>query len=174
MAAGRSDLQRAARMHLATHVGEVGLFGARGRQGFGQWQRLAAVELRAHFQQRARGAGLDLARQRGLGTVAGGDDQLATRLRSGQRGRQDAIDRAQFAGEAELADEFVLVERLQRDLPARGEDAQGDGEVEAFGYGLVEAMDEPAAGGLGSKRPTRRTTLEGLRRVLRPRAVAFG
>ena len=67
----------------------------------------------------------------GFGAVERGHDQLAALRRSGQRGRQHAVDAAQFAGEAKLAQEFVFVEHLQRNLPAGGEDAQRDRQVEA-------------------------------------------
>jgi len=84
----------------------------------------------ADLQQRARGANLDATGERGFGAVARGHDQPTSHIARGQRRRKDAIDRAQFASQAEFAEELAIAQRLQRNLPARGKDPQCDGQVE--------------------------------------------
>ncbi|MCW0461863.1 hypothetical protein NB717_002931 [Xanthomonas sacchari] len=128
---GRGDLQDAPRLRLAAHVAQVGKGrGDRGRRG-GRGQGLAAVEQAADFQQGACGVGLHVLRQRGLGAVVGRDDQGAPSLGGGQCGRQHAVDRTQFAGQGQFAEEFVLAEHLRVKLAGGGEDAQRDRQVEA-------------------------------------------
>ncbi|MCW0449147.1 hypothetical protein NB706_001981 [Xanthomonas sacchari] len=65
-------------------------------------------------------------RQCGLGAVVDRDDQGAPSLGGGQCGRQDAVDRTQFAGQGQFTKEFVLAEHLRVELAGGGEDAQRD------------------------------------------------
>ena len=51
--------------------------------------------------------------------------------RSSHHRRYDGIHRAQFAGQGQFANEFMAGQRVQRDLPTGGQDAQGDGKIEA-------------------------------------------
>jgi hypothetical protein len=48
-----------------------------------------------------------------------------------QRRSENSSHRTQLAGEGEFADEFVALEIVPRDTANGGEDADGDGEVEA-------------------------------------------
>ena len=79
MAAGRGDFQRAPRMQLAAHVGEVGdvvdRFLCSGRGGRGQ--QIHATQVRADFGQRARDTHFHIAQQRGFLRIASGNDHAA-------------------------------------------------------------------------------------------------
>ena len=129
--AGRGDLQRAPRMRLSAHVRQVGSGAVLQRECDRLRQGLAAGQRATDFKQRACGGRFDLARQRGFGAVARGHDQLAPGLRRGESRRQRAIDGAQFASQPELAEEFVSVQAIERNLPAGGENAECDRQVEA-------------------------------------------
>ena len=129
--AGGGDLQRAARVRLSANVGQVDAACAHSRQRFSARQHLATVEHRADLEQGTRGADLNLRGQCCFGAVAHWHHQLATGLRGGQCCGQYAVDRAQFTGQAQFAKEFVLAQRGQRNLPARGENPQRDWQVEA-------------------------------------------
>src|SRR5690606_40079853 len=59
------------------------------------------------------------------------DLQDATRPGAGERRRQHAVHGAEFAREPEFADELVPRQRLARQLPARGKDAERNRQVEA-------------------------------------------
>ena len=59
------------------------------------------------------------------------NDQAALLLVPGaNRGRQDAVDGADFAAEGEFADDGEVFEVLGNDLLADGEDSDGDGKIE--------------------------------------------
>lgn len=72
--------------------------------------------------------------QGGLGGIARRHHQDAPGLGGGNRRRQRAADRTQFAGQAQLAEELVTQQRLRFNLAAGGEDAQRDGKVVAAAF----------------------------------------
>ncbi len=136
MRAGRGDLERASRVRLAAHVGEVGCvrIGNIVRCRRLRCGKLAAsaqdmrAERRAANRRRAR-------RHRGRAP-------LRRRCRAARRrgvqprvahqhGRQHAVHGAQLARKRELADELVIGERIARNAAVRGEDAERDRKVEA-------------------------------------------
>ncbi|MNI43862.1 hypothetical protein D3C73_982050 [compost metagenome] len=67
--------------------------------------------------------------QRRLGRVSRRHDQDAPRFGGGNGGGQRTGHRAQLAGQAQLAEELVLQQRLRIDLATGSEDAQGNREV---------------------------------------------
>ena len=77
-------------------------------------------------------------------------DKAAAGVTSGQRHRQRAADGTQHAGERELAGKFIIIQRCIRNLPGRGEDAEGDGQVETprfLGQIGGRQVDGDASGG---------------------------
>jgi hypothetical protein len=145
--AGRGDLQHAPGAGMALDVGQVGA--VRGGDGAGvRLQARPAVagrlqgrialgrrraELPDHVEQVARAVDLGPGHQRGLAGAVGRQHQArGDALREQRQGHgQGAAHRPQFARERELAREFVGLEPRRLDLPARGQDAQRDGQVEA-------------------------------------------
>ena len=69
--------------------------------------------------------------QRGLAAVVARHDHAASGARRVQHRRQHAMHGAQFARKRELAEEFVLRERIARNAAVRGEDAERDRQIEA-------------------------------------------
>lgn len=134
--AGCSNFQRAASMRLAAHVGHVGQRARAERlhRQFGGGRLLGAIERGTDFQQRARGEGFDVAGDGGLCTVGQRHDQAAAGLRRCQGGGQHAIDTAQLAGQGEFAEKFVLGQGLPVDLPAGGQDAECDRQIETAAF----------------------------------------
>jgi hypothetical protein len=90
-------------------------------------------QVRADVEQRSRRMHDGIAYQRGL---AGGHcrQHEGTSIDAcSEDHRQRTADRTQLAGQAELACEFVTIERRLRKLAAGGEHAERDGQVEAAG-----------------------------------------
>jgi len=90
--------------------------------------RCAATPTRSSAASRAHAVD-----QRRFVAVGRGQQQraLVRFARDGERHRKCAANRADRAGERQLADEFEFVERIRRDLLARRKDADGDRQVEA-------------------------------------------
>ena len=136
MRAGRGDFERAARLRLAAHVGEIRRVRDRmSPRGFARASargKLATSgEMRAHREQRIGDAHVGIACERSFVAVAARHDDAASGSRRVQHGRQHAVHGAQFARERELADEFVRGERIARNAAVRGEDAERDRKIEA-------------------------------------------
>lgn len=138
MAAGGGDLERAPGLVLAAHVGQVGAAGQRAGGG-GQGRRRARQhpvpgEVGVDREQVVAGMDAGGGGAGGLRAVGGGHEQGAARRGRGQAGGEHAGNRAQLAGEGELAEEFLALQRGQRDEAVGGEDAEGDGQVEAAAF----------------------------------------
>ncbi len=135
VAAGRGDLERAARLRLAAYLGQVGDLRRRRGRGCRNRRRLGelgtAGKMRADLQQRIGHAHVRAGNQCGLGGVAARHDHAPADAGRVQHRRQHALHRAQLAGEREFADEFVAGERLARQSAVGGEDAERDRQVEA-------------------------------------------
>lgn len=69
--------------------------------------------------------------QRRFGRIPRWDHQDAARFGRRDGGGQRACNRAQLAGQAQLAQELVRQQRLRRDLATGGKNAQGDGQIVA-------------------------------------------
>ena len=133
------DEEGALRALLATYVGKaavrqrrIGLGaglavrrGGHGRQGLGTQQ------MGEHRRQVGRCADVEPAREGGFGAVVPGDDELRTAgIAGGDRQCERTPNRPQPPVERELADEGAPVQRLGLDRRLRGEDADGDREIE--------------------------------------------
>ena len=148
---GRGHLQRAPRLHLATHLGQVRM-GRRFGQGAGelQVQWLAGAEMPRHLQQVPGGADARILHQGRLRAIDRGQHQLAAGGAALQSHGDHAARRAQLPGQGQFADELISMEGLCRHLPRGGQDAEGDGQVEmaAFlGQFGGRQVDGDAAGG---------------------------
>ena len=145
MAAGGGNLQGALGLDLALDLGQIQQDPGR----LARWRqhalpaRAGAVmrggtrgqQLRHHIQQ--VGGTIDLG-LRGAGRLGGAVQRQHQACRGlapgqGQAGGQGPAHRAQLAGQRQLTRELPAVEPCRIDLPAGGQDAQGDGQVEAAG-----------------------------------------
>ncbi len=136
MAARRRDLQRALALWLPAHVREIQHISRRlGRPIAGERREHGiACQVRAHGKQRRRRQHGCVTHQRCFRRARLRQDERASVVTRRKRHRERAADRAQLAGERELAREFVIIEPAARQLPARGENADGDGQVESAGF----------------------------------------
>ena len=132
--AGRGDFERALRLLLALHVAEVGV-GRAAASAFARVRASSGASPARCATPRAACAPAGCARLRRARPrrVAFRQHESASGGARRQRHGERAAHRAQLAGERELARELVAVERLQRELAARGEDAERDRQVEAAG-----------------------------------------
>ena len=128
---GGSHLDRGASQRVAPHVGEVG------RRGLGRLERavgerrprgLGGHGLDQGLQGRARVRTRWRRNSDGLGSRVRRDDDLVGH--EGVDERQRARHVAERAVETELADERPLPHRLDRNLPAGHQHADGDGQIE--------------------------------------------
>jgi hypothetical protein len=131
VASGR-DLQRAFGLSLALHVGHIRITrrftDRRGRPGL---QQLGAGQMCADLQQTAGGVHLRIAYQRRFGRVGFREHERATAAMCAERHRERAANRAQFAGQRELAGKLILRQCIQWQLAGRTQDAERDRQVEA-------------------------------------------
>jgi len=127
------DFQRAARLVLAADVAHVRAAGRHlvevGRRGARQLglPTQPGADLGQAFGQED----VALADQRRFGGVGHRDDDSPAATPGAYQRGQDAGHGAQFARERQFAEKFAVVETFARHLGAGGEDAQGDGEIEA-------------------------------------------
>lgn len=135
MAPGGGDFERPPRLGLAAHVGEVGRC-VRGRcRRWRRWcQRRLPGEVGADGEQRRRGEDVALPGQRRFAGARHRQDEGLAVAGCLQRHGQRAAHRAQLAGEREFAGKFMAGQAGRRNLPAGGEDAEGDRQVEAPGF----------------------------------------
>ncbi len=131
MTAGRRHLQRAPRLGLAAHLGQIRVRHPAG-QGTGglQCQGLAIIEMIRHLQQVRGGTDARALHQGRLRAVAAGQHQFAAGIPALQGHGDHAARRAQFPGQGQFPDEFILMERLGRQLSRGRQDPQGDRQVE--------------------------------------------
>src|SRR5690606_29336731 len=94
-------------------------------------ERRFAGEMTDDFEERARGQDARAFRERRLRRIGLRQDEGTTRLARAERHGERAPDAAQLPGQRKLAGELLALERLRRELAARGEDAERDGQVEA-------------------------------------------
>ena len=107
VASGGGDFERALRVRLAAHVGEIGIDGIHCNAGavvFGE--RSHAREVRANVEQRARGQDLRAPRERGFGRDRFGNHEGAPFALRAEGHRERAANGAQLARERELAREL--------------------------------------------------------------------
>ncbi len=101
--------------------------------GFGGGQAFPVGQVGADGKQGAGGQNVRRAGQcRFAGALFGQDEGLAA-IPGLQGHGQRAANRPQLAGQRQFAGEFVIGQGRRRDLPAGGEDAEGDRQVEAPG-----------------------------------------
>jgi hypothetical protein len=135
MRACRSDLQRAPRLRLAAHVGEIGI--AR-RHRFARLcvgrDRGLPMQVRNHVEQRPRRKDGRALRERRFSRHRLRKHERASLAMRTVRHRERAANRAQLAGERELSRELQLVELLRRHLPRCRKDADCDRQVEASAF----------------------------------------
>jgi len=130
--AGGGDLQGPAGLVLAADVGEVLDRRDRGlRRRAGTVQVAPADQPLADLPERGGAGDPQVGDEGRLDQVGLGDDQQAgVRAAGGQGGRQHALDRADVAAQAELADGPQALERGRRPRPGCGQQPDGDGQVE--------------------------------------------
>ena len=143
MPPSRSNLQRALGGGLAFDVGQVGVARAVGaRRGLHAGKTVARIglrgrgggqKLRHHVEQMARAVHRQAGHQRGFFGAAGRQHQLRVDARLLQRRRhgQRAAHRAQLARQRQLAGKFPAGQPRTVDLPAGGQDAERNRQVEA-------------------------------------------
>ena len=109
------------------------------------------VEQLADFEQRGDGIDVDAGDDGGLARVGGGDDEVLDAGGAGGDGDgQHALDGAEGAVEAELADQDEVGDVLDGERAVGSEDADGDGEIEAGAFFLEVGggeVDGDAGGG---------------------------
>lgn len=118
--------------HLALYFGEVRVGVGAVRQaggGIGFEGRLPG-EVRGQFQQVADGDHPQAAGEAGFFGIVLRHHQGAPCRAGGKGSGEDALDRAQRAGEGQLTEAFHLGQAGDRHLAAGGEDAEGHGQVE--------------------------------------------
>ena len=149
MAAGRGDRDRALGHLLAAHVGKIDV--------------VSGVLSKPFVESRRRRFDFDFAGKErdGLGQAGDGDDfdlldhgrfgragrwhddaSKFLLLRGGHRHRERAFGRARGAVERQFADDRVLFEEIARQLPAAGQHAQRDRQIERRGL-LRQARPGP-------------------------------
>ena len=132
------DLQHALGRLLAAHIGKIGVDGLvggsrPGRADRHRLQRLGAGQVRAHGQQRCGGKHDRIAYARRLVGARCGQHKCAAIAAGRERHRQRATNRSQRTGEREFPGELAAREFARGNLAGRGEDADGDGQIEAAG-----------------------------------------
>ncbi|MNQ75981.1 hypothetical protein D3C85_907970 [compost metagenome] len=133
MGAGRRHQQGALGGGLALDVGEVGVGRSLLHQALGLvgHERRMAGEVGGQFQQVPDRQYLQATGQAGFLGIFPGHHQGTPGGACRQCGREHALHGAQRAGEGQLAQAFDLLQGCSRQLAAGGEDAEGDGQVEA-------------------------------------------
>lgn len=150
--AGRGDQQGALGSQLTLDFAEVGVGRVVERQALGRaWRdRCLPIEMSHRFQQVVHRNHRQARGQAGFLGVGPGHQQAVPGIACRQRGRQYTTYRAHGAGQGQFPEAFDVVQRLCRQLPARGEDAQGDRQVEApaiFGQVSGCQVEGDASGG---------------------------
>jgi hypothetical protein len=161
--AGGGDLQRPAGLVLASDVGEVL---DRRRRGFGRRPGTAQIgpadQPLADLLERGGTGDRQVGDEGGLDQVGLGHDQEpGARPARRQGGRQHALDRADIAAEAELADGPQTLEGRRRHPPGRGQQPDRDRQVEpgallgqvGRGQGDGDAPVRPLVAGVAERRP---------------------
>ncbi|MND81551.1 hypothetical protein D3C80_733530 [compost metagenome] len=110
------------RVRLADQQQAIGLVGLDGFLAIEVRNQLQQVLHCKHFQPRG---------QAGFLGIFPGHHQGAASIACGQGGGQYALHRTHAAGECQLAQAFDIQQRCGGYLPAGGEDAQGNGQIEA-------------------------------------------
>ena len=144
VAAGRGDLEGLAGYGLAHDLGEVetgepsgtgddavGVLADLGLFVRGLVRELVLAEYGEELAEGADAEDFGVFDESGLGDVRLGDDEPAvTGVRRGENGREDAAGVPCAAVESELAEEDDAVDRLLLEVVGRGEDGDGDRDVE--------------------------------------------
>ena len=117
MPAGGRHFERALRLRLTFHIREVGI----GRRGefslcFGTRHGLPPAQMRADIEKRPGLIDIGAVDERGLVGAAARQDERAPVPRRAPGHRERAADRAQLAGERELARELVFREVRRAEL----------------------------------------------------------
>jgi hypothetical protein len=133
MVASGGNLQRPFGLRLAAKVGENWLI-FRVDRGNRLRQRLALGKVGANVEQGAGGEYFVAADQRRFAGAGFGQDEMLAVAGRLQGHGQRAANRAQLAGQRQLAGKFVVGQMLAGNLPAGGEDTQRDGQVETAGF----------------------------------------
>ena len=130
--AGCGDFQRAPGQRLAAHFAEVRAVAGGGTAlgALGDGQFAASAQVRAHFEQGACAAHVDVADEGGLGGVVTRHDDAATGARRAHHRRQHAVHRAQLAGQCQFAEKFETLQGIARNAAIGGKDAERDRQVE--------------------------------------------
>ena len=172
MAPRRSDLQRPLRPFLSLDIGQIA-GGCRGGDftGFGGGEGLLPGIMPDQFQKRAGGDHLRRLHPCCLAPAIPGADEAEVFGRSRHGRRQRAAYRLQSAVKRQLADEYRALHRIPRHDLERGQQGNGDGQVEMrtdlrqVGGGEVDG-DAAAGQGDGHRRQRRAYTLPCLRHRL--------
>src|SRR6202020_2366500 len=120
---------------LAEHVAEVGLLGGLASIAAAAWRRqrvfVAAAEHARGAAQRVGDGHAQAVDESRLARAAAAEDQRGQAVAQARlRDRERAARRAYAAVERELAEQRVAIERVSRDLAARGEHRAGERQVE--------------------------------------------
>ena len=117
------DLQRAFGVVLAAYFGEITIVVGGRRRGAGSMgiNVFRAAQVFADFQKMGCAQDGGVAHQGGLVGIDLGQQQAASGVAAMQRGDECAADAAQFAGEGQFTDEFVVGQGCRRDLSRGGE-----------------------------------------------------
>src|SRR5258708_19363422 len=135
MASRRGDLERAARLHLSAHIGEVGVLrlDARGRSRILAERRLSG-EMGAYLEEGAGGKDPRAAREGGFSRNRLRDHERAAVALRAEGHRERSADRPQLARQGELAGELERIEAFAWHLPGGGENADRDRQVEPAAF----------------------------------------
>lgn len=130
--ARRGDFQCTLGQQLSLDVGEVRVVvGAAGGECGLARQRRVSGQVGADLEQGSRGVDIRVLHQGGFAGALRGQDE-GTAIPAGlERHRQRAAHWAQLTGQGQLARKLVQGQPVLRNLPAGGEDAEGNGQVEA-------------------------------------------
>ena len=138
VAARRGDLQGSLGGLLAAHLREVGdvVGDVRGEGRWGDRRESSfAEDVPDRLGEAAEADDRDGAQGGGLGGVGGGEEDLAdSQALAEVRDRQAAADRADGSIQAQLAAEEPAGEGFFRDLAVRGEEGEGDRQVEVVAF----------------------------------------
>ena len=131
VAAGCRDFHGPARTVLAAHIGHVRHRRIDEIESSGGFRQCPfAAQMMHHLHQRAGGIQVFPARQPGFSGVAERHDHPASSLFGSECGRQYTIDGAQFAGQRQFADEFILVQCLRIDGAVGCQNAECQRQIE--------------------------------------------
>lgn len=132
VAAGGGDLQRPLGLGLADHILQIRHIG-QGIRGLGirQRQLILTSQPGGDGQQLMGGAHLGILDEGGLRAVLPRHQQGAPRVAAGEHGRQHSEHGPDLAGQGQFPQKFMIEQVFCRYLLGSGENADGDGQIEA-------------------------------------------